>query len=40
LSIASGVVDGKDRDLKIDGFGKWSTYTYKLHIAGDNVTDM
>ena len=34
-SIVSGVVDRKDGNERIDGFGKWSTYIYTLRMAGD-----
>jgi hypothetical protein len=34
-SIVSGVVGRKDGNERIDGFGKWSTYIYTLHMAGD-----
>ena len=31
----SGVVDRKDGNERIDGFGKWLTYIYTLRMAGD-----
>ena len=34
-SIVSGVVDRKDGNERIDGFGKWLTYIYTLRMAGD-----
>ena len=34
-SIVSGVVDRKDGNGKIDGFGKWSTNIYTLRFASN-----
>ena len=34
-SFVSGVVDRKDGNERIDGFGKWSTYIFTLRMAGD-----
>jgi hypothetical protein len=33
--VRLGVVDRKDVNERIDGFGKWSTYIYTLRMAGD-----